>query len=140
MIADLHCHYPMHLLVKDEEDETHPATSLNALVKKVRKRPSLWKKFLAAVLMLFARAINFRRFWGTWRVSLDGLEEADTRLVFSVLYLPFAEFDNDEWPDGRPEDHYYCDLLEHLDQVETDAPRAGPPGHAAPADQARAGP
>ncbi len=45
VIADLHCHYPMHLLVKDEEDEMHPDTSLNALVKKVRKRPSLWKKF-----------------------------------------------------------------------------------------------
>ena len=49
-------------------------------------------------------------------------------MVFSVLYLPFAEFDNDEWPDGRPEDHYYCDLLEHLDQVETELREQDPQG------------
>jgi microsomal dipeptidase-like Zn-dependent dipeptidase len=128
VIADMHCHYPMHLLVEDEGEKAHPATALNALVKKAYKRPSLWKKFLAAVLMLFARGINFRRFLGTWRVSLDGLKKADARLVFSVLYLPFAEFDNDEWPGGRPEDHYYSDLLGHLDQVETDLSKPNPDG------------
>jgi microsomal dipeptidase-like Zn-dependent dipeptidase len=120
MIADLHCHYPMHLLVEDDEEEAPPDRPLNALVKNVRKRPSLTKKFLAAVLLLFARLINFRRFWGTWRVNLEGLEKADARLVFSVLYLPFAEFDWDEWPDGKPEDHYYNDLLERLCKVESD--------------------
>jgi microsomal dipeptidase-like Zn-dependent dipeptidase len=120
MIADMHCHYPMHLLVEDDEEEAPPDRLLNALVKKPHKRASLWQKFLAFVLLLFARGINFRKFWGTWRVNLKGLETADARLVFSVLYLPFSEFDYDEWPDGRPEDNYYPKLLCRLRQVEDD--------------------
>ena len=123
MIADLHCHYPMHLL----EKETPPDTALKALIR-VRKRPSWADKIRAALLLIAARLLNFRRFWGNWRVSLDGLEQGDVRLVFSVLYLPFAEMDIDEWPDGKPEDHYYEDLVRRLDQVETDLADADPEG------------
>jgi microsomal dipeptidase-like Zn-dependent dipeptidase len=120
MIADMHCHYPMHLLVEDDEEEAPPNRPLNALVKKPQKRAGLWNKFLAFLLLLFARGINFRKFWGTWRVDLKGLEKADERLIFSVLYLPFSEFDYDEWPEGKPEDNYYDKLLCRLRQVEDD--------------------
>lgn len=122
MIADLHCHYPMHLL----EEDAPPDTGLKALVR-VRHRPWL-EKLRAAILLLAARLLNFRRFWGKWRISLDGLEEGDVRLVFSVLYLPFAEMDIDEWPDGDPEDHYYDELLERLGQVEADLEQIDPDG------------
>jgi hypothetical protein len=36
VIADLHCHYPMHLPSRMRRRRMHPDTSLNALVKKVR--------------------------------------------------------------------------------------------------------
>jgi microsomal dipeptidase-like Zn-dependent dipeptidase len=128
MIADMHCHYPMHLLVDEEGEEVQPDRSLNALVKKTRKRAGLWNKFLAFLLKLLARKINFRDFWDHWRIDLKGLETANARLVFSVLYLPLAEFDFDEWPDGRPEDKYYNDLLEHMGQVEDDLTKQESPG------------
>ena len=120
MIADMHCHYPMHLLVAEDEDEAPPDRPLNALIKQPHKRGSAWQKFRAFLLMVFARLINFRRFWGTWRVDFEGLRRGDARLILSVLYLPFAEFDFGEWPDGRPEDNYFAELGRRIDQVEED--------------------
>lgn len=112
-IADLHCHYPMRLLTEAPRD---PA--LKAMVR-VRKRP--WReKLKAAIVLIAARLINFRRFFDRWRVSLDRLERGDVRLVFSVLYQPYAEMDVDEWPTGRPEDGYYEQLTKLIDDVEAD--------------------
>jgi len=53
---------------------------------------------------------------GQRRVSFDGLKQANVRLVFSVLYLPFAELDIDEWRGGKPGDHCYEDLIGGLEQ------------------------
>jgi microsomal dipeptidase-like Zn-dependent dipeptidase len=120
VIADMHCHYPMHLLAEAPQDVT-----LEEMVR-VRRRPRWLDKLRAAVLALAARLINFRRFSDEWRVSLDRLERGGVRVVFSVLYLPFAEMDLDEWPGSDPEDHYFEDLLEHLGDVERDLEREDP--------------
>jgi microsomal dipeptidase-like Zn-dependent dipeptidase len=114
-IADLHCHYPMHLRA-GEEDRRDPA--LKALTR-VRAR-SGWERLKAAILLLAARLFNFRRFCGGWRVSLDRLGRGDVRLVFSVLYVPEAEMDLGRWPDGDPRDRYFTELKEHLEQVNAD--------------------
>lgn len=118
----MHCHYPMHLLAEAPEDVT-----LEEMVR-VRRRPRWLDKLRAAVLALAARLINFRRFSDEWRVSLDRLERGGVRVVFSVLYLPFAEMDLDEWPGSDPEDHYYDDLLDHLGEVNDDLEREDPAG------------
>lgn len=112
-IADLHCHYPMRLLTETPRD---PA--FKAMVR-IRKRPWL-EKLKAAIILLAARLINFRRFGGSWRVDLERLERGQVRLVFSVLYQPYAEMDIDEWPTGSPEDGYYKELGRLIDDVEAD--------------------
>jgi microsomal dipeptidase-like Zn-dependent dipeptidase len=117
MIADLHCHYPMHLL----EKEAPPDVTLKPLVR-VRHRPWL-EKLRAAILSVAARLVNFRHFWDAWRVNLDRLERGDVRLVFSVLYVPDAEMDSDQWPGGEPADHYFGELIERLEQVEREVGR-----------------
>jgi membrane dipeptidase len=119
-IADLHCHYPMRLLT--EEAKRDPA--FKALTK-IKERPRWRRKLKAALVLIAARLFNFRRFCDRWRVSLDRLERGDVRLVFSVLYDPFAEMD-DEWPKGPPEDNYFEELRRLLGGVETDLHRIDP--------------
>lgn len=114
-IADLHCHYPMHLLA-DEGGRHDPA--LRPL-KKVKARHG-WQKIKAMIVLLAAKLLNFSSLSGTWRVSLDRLGEGNVRLVFSVLYVPEAEMDFNEWPDGEPEDGYFKALTDHLEAVNED--------------------
>ncbi len=128
MIADLHCHYPMHLLADDPEGlRMLPArrrgkdvdlTLEHMLI--VRNRRRRLNKLRAAILVFAARLINFRRFGGTWRVSLDRLESGEVRVVLSVLYVPWAEIDLDEWFHAKPDDSYFGKLMERLRQVERD--------------------
>jgi hypothetical protein len=122
VIADLHCHYPMHLLARAEDP------TLEAMVR-AHRRPRWVDKLRAFVLKLAARLLNFRRFSGTWRVDLPGLETGDVRVVLSVLYLPFAEMDLDERFGARPESGYFADLVHELDRVRPSSrasTRAGP--------------
>lgn len=112
-IGDLHCHYPMRLLTEAPRDPAFKAMA------RVRRRP--WReKLKAAIVLVAARILNFRRFGDRWRVDLDRLERGEVRLVFSVLYQPYAEMDLDRWPDGAPEDGYFDQLLRLIDDVEAD--------------------
>jgi microsomal dipeptidase-like Zn-dependent dipeptidase len=121
VIADLHCHYPMHLLARAEDP------TLEAMVR-AHRRPRWVDKLRAFVLKLAARLLNFRRFSGTWRVDLPGLETGDVRVVLSVLYLPFAEMDLDERFGARPESGYFADLVHELDRVEAELAGLDPGG------------
>jgi microsomal dipeptidase-like Zn-dependent dipeptidase len=112
MLVDLHSHYPMHLLAEEPKDVT-----LERMVR-FRHRPRWVQKLRAWVLAVAARLLNFRRFSGTWRVDLDGLERGGVRVVLSVLYLPFAEMDLDEWYGSPPESGYYAELLDQITAVE----------------------
>jgi microsomal dipeptidase-like Zn-dependent dipeptidase len=120
-IADLHCHYPMHLLA--EQDGADPFVKP---LKEIKKR-RLWHKIRAILVRLVAERINFGES-GTWRVSLDGLAEGDVRLVFSVLYVPEAELGFEEWVSGRPGKDSFEALTEHLDQVNADLLAQGDDG------------
>jgi microsomal dipeptidase-like Zn-dependent dipeptidase len=113
VIADLHCHYPMHLLAREGD------VTLESMVR-ARPRPRWVDKLRALVLKIAARLLNFRRFSGTWRVDLKGLEDGDVRVVCSVLTLPFAEMDLDERYGARPEPGYFADLVHELNRVEAE--------------------
>ena len=122
MLADLHCHYPMHLLAEEPRDVT-----LEGMVR-VRRRSRWAQRLRAGVLALAARLLNFRRFGDTWRVDLDGLEEGEVGVVFSVLYQPFAEMDLDEWYAAPPEPGYFADLVDQLEDVEAELAQIDPAG------------
>ena len=122
MIADLHCHYPMHLLANDPS----PSDTYDRIVR-VRRRPRWLDRLRALVLRVAARGFNYRDHASGWRVTFDGLERSHTGLVCSVLFEPFAEIDLDELPQAAPEDGYFADLIEHLDRVEAELERIDPP-------------
>lgn len=122
-IADLHCHYPMHLLAKDGDDP---------FVKPLREIPKhrLWHKIRAILVRWAAERLNFGK-EHEWLVDLDKLDEGGVRLVFSVLYVPETELGLEEWLNGRPAEHSFDELLEHMDAVERDLTEqpAGAPAH-----------
>ena len=122
MIADLHCHYPMHLLA----DDAPPSETYDRIVR-VRRRPRWLDRVRALLVRVFARKLNYRDHSSGWRVTFDGLERSHTGLVCSVLFEPFAEIDLDELPQSDPEEGYFADLIEHLDRVEDELERIDPP-------------
>jgi microsomal dipeptidase-like Zn-dependent dipeptidase len=122
MIADLHSHYPMHLLGEDAS----PSETFDRLVH-VRRRPRWIDRLRALLIRVFARKLNYRDEFSSWRVTLDGMERGRTGVVLSVLYEPFAEIDLDELPQADPEAGYFADLVEHLDRVEDELARLDPP-------------
>jgi microsomal dipeptidase-like Zn-dependent dipeptidase len=116
MLADMHCHYPMHLVAED------PSVTLERMKEPLRpprraRRPP-WVDWLRArAVRCAAKHINYSE---GWRVSLDELEKGGVRAVYSVLFEPFAEIDLDNRYGSPPQDSYYEDLLERIDGVESD--------------------
>jgi microsomal dipeptidase-like Zn-dependent dipeptidase len=121
-IADLHCHYPMHLLARDpgvQEDlprrRRGKAANLGyEYLIRIRHQPGIWPKLRAFLVLLAAKLLNFRSERDTWRVDLDKLRAGGVRVVLSVLYLPAAEISD---PDG---DGNYPELLGRLEEVEAE--------------------
>src|SRR3954447_2430424 len=118
-MVDLHCHYPMHLFARAPREVIKE-------MSRVRGRPRCLDRLRAAVVLLAARALNFARWRGGWRVGLRGLERGGVQVVCSVLYDPFAEIDLDESYGARPEPGYYDDLLRQLGRVEDDLAHIDP--------------
>jgi microsomal dipeptidase-like Zn-dependent dipeptidase len=112
----------MHLLGPDAS----PSETYDRMVG-VRRRPRWLDRLRAVVLLAVARRFNYRDYASGWRVTFDGLERGHTRLVFSVLFEPFAEIDLDELPQSDPEEGYFADLIEHLVSVEDELERIDPP-------------
>lgn len=121
-IADLHCHYPMHLLARDPDiqkqlprrarRDTAKNVTLEYVIR-VRRHRGVVAKIRAFLVLIAARRKNFRSYHDTWRVDLDKLRRGGVRIVCSVLYLPFAEI-----ADGPEQDGDYGELLERLGEVE----------------------
>jgi microsomal dipeptidase-like Zn-dependent dipeptidase len=124
VIADLHCHYPTHLLAEDPGLDLATADPATAAMTKVSGRPGWVNKFRAFALKTAANAINYED--DRWRVSLDELERGDVRAVFSVLMEPGAEYDFDEPYGAPPEDTYFGDIVHRLQGVEDDLKRIDP--------------
>jgi microsomal dipeptidase-like Zn-dependent dipeptidase len=127
MIADMHCHYPTHLLAEDPGLPLSGTPDLTAkAMTKVSGRPGWVNKLRALALKTAANFLNYED--DRWRVSLDELERGDVRAVFSVLMEPGAEYDFDEPYGAPPEDTYFGDLLNRLKGVEDDLQRIDPLG------------
>jgi hypothetical protein len=83
VIADLHCHYPMHLVPA----ERHPRRVSAGWFRRLED------EFDADAVALLARVLNDPGWGESWRVDLDGLVQREARIVCSVLYCPADEFD-----------------------------------------------
>jgi microsomal dipeptidase-like Zn-dependent dipeptidase len=118
VIADLHCHYPMHLLPQDR----HPHGATEGWLRRVRD------DLQADLEDLLAPCLNDASWKQGWRVDLDKLEQGGARLVCSVLYWPPAEFDFALKYASPPLPEYYEDLEYQLACVEQDLGRQDPDG------------
>jgi microsomal dipeptidase-like Zn-dependent dipeptidase len=121
MLADMHCHYPMHVVAEQPRRPLPgtPAQTVEAMIR-ISQQPGWLEKLRAAVLRIAANRLNYGD--DRWRVSLDELTAGDVRAVFSVLFGPFAEFDLDE----PPERGYFAGLLDQIDRVEADLAAVDP--------------
>ena len=113
LVADLHVHYPMHVLSGDRD------VTLGRMVR-MRRRKGVGDKFRGAVLALASRLLNYRSWDSGPRVTVDFLAAGGVRVALSVLYSPFDELDLDEHYGALPEPGYFPRLLEQLEQVEAD--------------------
>lgn len=86
MIADLHIHYPMHLISDPDEDLT--LRRMARLGPRCRLRD--WGR--AWLLKQASGVFNYPDNSKRHRVDSDMMNEAAVELGFSVLYLPTAEF------------------------------------------------
>ncbi len=118
MIADLHCHYPMHLLPQDD----HPHGHSEGWLAKLRN------ELQADIVGALAPFLNDASWREGWRVSLDKLAQGGARLVCSVLYWPPAEFDFAVKYGSPPLADYYRDLQYQLECVEKDLAGQDPGG------------
>jgi membrane dipeptidase len=116
VIADLHCHYPMHLLERVEPTSTYERVMST-------NRPQWLERLRARIFRWAAR--HFNHPGGDWRVSFDGLEQGRCRLVLSVLYDPVAEIDLDETAGPNPDRDYFLELEDQLVAVNHDLSKDG---------------
>jgi microsomal dipeptidase-like Zn-dependent dipeptidase len=113
MIADLHAHYPMHLI---PEAEGNPYD----LFAKAAGRDR-WRDHVRAWLVNFAgRFGNYRDFWSGPRVKIEFMREGGVGVALSVLYQFFDELDLEEHYGAPPKPEYLEDLLRQLREVEDD--------------------
>jgi microsomal dipeptidase-like Zn-dependent dipeptidase len=119
VIADLHCHYAMHLLESDQRPKLRHA---------MRRGISLGDRGRALVMWIANRVANFRKWSSGPRVTLEQLEAGGVRTVLSVLYVPFDEMDLALPYGAPPEPAYAGELLTQLELVEGDLRAHDPDG------------
>jgi microsomal dipeptidase-like Zn-dependent dipeptidase len=118
VIADLHCHYPMHLL----PTEAHPHDASGDFLTRLKQ------DLEATAVGLLARYLNDRTPKSGWRVDLPGLQAGGAQLVCSVLYAPPDEFDVDRSYGSAPGPGYFADLQQQLEEVEGNLAQLDPGG------------
>jgi microsomal dipeptidase-like Zn-dependent dipeptidase len=116
VIADLHAHYPMHL-VPDAE-----GGPLEALVT-ARGRRRARDRLRASLIGLAGRVANYRSWSSGPRVTVPALARGEVRVVLSVLYSFFDELDLDAPYGAPPEAGYLPRLVRQLELVEDDLAR-----------------
>src|SRR4051794_35891123 len=98
----------MHLLPEERHPRHHAKTFFERLRDDVQ----------TDALEALADVINDAGFGDGWRVDLDGLMQGAVRLVCSVLYWPYDEFDLGRSYGAPPAAHYFTDLQDQLQAVE----------------------
>jgi membrane dipeptidase len=120
MLADLHAHYPMHIVAEDQ-----PRGTIDRM-RTARGRPRIRDKLRAVLLALLSRLINNRTWWSGFRVTAPLIRQGSARVVLSVLYRPFDEMDLSKDYAAPPSSGYFDALLEDLQRVEDDIAKKDP--------------
>jgi microsomal dipeptidase-like Zn-dependent dipeptidase len=120
MLADLHAHYPMHIVAEDQ-----PRGTIDRM-RTARGRPRIRDKLRAVLLALLSRLINNRTWWSGFRVTAPLIRQGSARVVLSVLYRPFDEMDLSMDYAAPPSSGYFDALLEDLQRVEDDIAKKDP--------------
>jgi microsomal dipeptidase-like Zn-dependent dipeptidase len=113
MIADLHAHYPMHLVPKDKGSPIDAITTA-----KGRKR--LRDQIRALLVGLASRFGNYRSFESGPRVTVDSMTAGGVGVAWSVLYAFFDEVDLDKAYAAPPGRDYVDDVISQMEVVEDD--------------------
>jgi microsomal dipeptidase-like Zn-dependent dipeptidase len=113
MIADLHCHYPMHLVANEPKAAGPREDWLRQFVDKIE----------GGILDLVAKIVNNAGWSSGWRVSLEGLKAGGAGIVCSVLYWPASEFDLPNLNDAPPLEPYFDYLKRQLEFIEDGLPK-----------------
>jgi microsomal dipeptidase-like Zn-dependent dipeptidase len=119
VIADLHAHYPMHVV-----GDVTPATTVD-LMQRVGDWPGLVGKGRALVLSTAIRLFSDRDWWSGHRVTVPYLREGGVGLLLSALYGPFQEMDLARRYASPPSPQYFGELLEDLAAVEREVTSHG---------------
>ena len=120
MIADLHAHYPMHIVAQDA-----PRATIDRM-RTASGRPRIRDKLRAWLLALLSRLINNRTWWSGFRVTAPLIRQGSARVVLSVLYRPFEEMDLSQQYAAPPAAGYFDALLEDIARVEDDLAKKDP--------------
>ena len=112
MIADLHCHYPMHVVMHEPRHRIEHLLRMRGRLRGDQLR--------IAVLRGASALFNDPHWWATERVSLEHLQQGNARLVFSVLHSPFNEWDLSRRFGSPPEDSYFAKVRLQIEEVESD--------------------
>jgi microsomal dipeptidase-like Zn-dependent dipeptidase len=111
MIADLHAHYPMHLV---PEEKGSPIDAITT-AKGRRRLRDIIRAWLVGIASRFG---NYRSFESGPRVTVDSLVAGGVGVAWSVLYAFFDEADLSK-PYGSPgAPDYVDDVLSQMDTVE----------------------
>jgi microsomal dipeptidase-like Zn-dependent dipeptidase len=119
VIADLHCHYAMHLLERPAQPQ---------LRRSLRPGIPFKDRLRALVIWIANRVANYRKWSSGPRVTLEKLEQGGAKLVLSVLLVPLDEMDLGQRYGAPPQKGYFDDLLEQLARVERELSERDPAG------------
>jgi microsomal dipeptidase-like Zn-dependent dipeptidase len=111
MIADLHAHYPMHLV---PEDKGSPIDAITT----ARGRRRLRDIIRAWLVGIASRFGNYRSFESGPRVTVDSMTAGGVGVAWSVLYAFFDEVDLSKPYAAPPAPDYVDDVLSQIDTVE----------------------
>jgi membrane dipeptidase len=112
MWADLHAHYPMHVV-----SDARPGSTVN-LMRTVRRRSTLRDRFQAAVLWLAMKIGSDETLTSGPRISVEKMAAGKVGLAMSVLYRAFEEIDLGKPYAAPPAPDYFPGLLEDMAAVE----------------------
>jgi microsomal dipeptidase-like Zn-dependent dipeptidase len=106
MLVDMHAHYPMHLLV-DDEQRTH-------------ERARIWwrQRWQGRVVELISRFANYQGPGDTPSVTETLMRDGDVGVALSVLYQPFSEIDLTESYGAPPRQGYFKSIVDQRQTVE----------------------
>lgn len=106
MLVDLHAHFPMHLLV-DEQQRTH-------------ERARMWwrQRWQGRIVELISRLANYQGPGDEPSVTEQLMREGEVGVALSMLYQPFNEIDLTESYGAPPKESYFNDILDQRQTVE----------------------